>query len=133
MTVDREPKDAIAFVREIVRSAVWNVVYHKHALPKAYADLNLAKEMARLCGFDEDAADRARVDDDNEDYIFDNIEEFAGSILCSKENSVKYHEDEVKKSHDKMAFVTILLSRGKYTEIDIAEIEAEVEAKLVER
>jgi len=123
-TVTDDP--AIAFIREIVRSAISHVYYHERALIKAYSDLGFAKEMMKRGDFDENL----ECSDDDDDVVFENVTQFAGAILATRRASVEYHEAALKASHAKLAAVKIMLARGGYTEIDISEIDAAVRDRM---
>jgi hypothetical protein len=122
-----DPKDAIEFVREVVRSALWKVSYHDKELAKAYANLGFAKQLMKRGDFDEEA-ERADVDSDGADSVFENVTQFACDILDNWTEAVEYHERALKQAHANAAFAKIMLARGNYTETDSAKIEESIRA-----
>jgi hypothetical protein len=122
-----DPKDAIEFVCEVVRSALWKVSYHENELAKAYANLGFAKELMKRGDFDEEA-ERADVDSEGADCVFENVTQFACDILDNQIEAVEYHERALKQAHANAALAKIMLARGNYTKIDIAEIEVSIRA-----
>ena len=125
-------KDDVAFIRDILRSALWDVRYHEGRLPKAYSDLAFAKEMMKRGDFDENKGVVGYENDDDE-ASFDNIEQFAYSILDHNKGSVEYHEETLKRAQTKLAFAKIMLARGNYTEIDVEEVVEEVKKEFLEK
>jgi hypothetical protein len=123
-----DPKDAIEFVREVVRSALWKVSYHENELAKAYANLGFAKELMKRGDFEEEA-ERADVDSDGGESVFENVTQFPCDILDNRTEAVEYHERALKQAHANAAFAKIMLTRGNYTVIDIREIEESIRAK----
>ena len=127
-------KDDVAFIREILQSALWNVRYHEKGLVRAYSDLAFAKEMMKRGDFDESVGAVGYEDDvDVEDAVFDNIEQFAYSFFGDKKHSVEYHEEYLKEAQTKLAFAKIMLARGNYTEIDIEEVTEEVKNEFLSK
>jgi hypothetical protein len=90
-----DPKDAIEFVREVVRLALWKVSYHENELAKAYANLGFAKDPMKRGDFDEEA-ERADVDSDGADSVFENVTQFACDILDDRTEAVEYHGRALK-------------------------------------
>lgn len=43
--------------------------------------------------------------------------------------SIRYHEQELHKAHQKLAQVKAVIERGSYTEFTIAEVQAELDHK----
>jgi hypothetical protein len=125
-------KDDVAFIREILQSALWNVRYHEKGLVRAYSDLAFAKEMMKRGDFDESVG-AIGYDNDDEDAVFDNVEQFAYSFLGDKKYSVEYHEERLKEAQTKVAFAKIMLARGNYTEIDIEEVTEEVKNEFLSK
>jgi hypothetical protein len=114
--------NSIELVRDLVRRALHGIAHHSEQITISYANLAFAKEVLKRAGFDPDRDDDPDYDVDQEQ--FETIEQFAyGSILGHWRWSVEYHEEELKKEHDTLASLTVLLARGNYVEIEIAEIE----------
>jgi len=120
----RETTDPIAFVREIMRDALWHIAYHEHELPKAIAELEYAKALMRRANIDM-IAERADINDDG-DKLAKNITQFALQFYDEKDGDVEHHEERLREAYRNVGFAKTLLMRGNYTEIDLKEIEAEV-------
>ena len=117
--------DAVSFVREIVRQAMWDIAYHEHALPKAQQELEYAKTMMKRGGFNEDATP-ADLTEDGDHFKFKNVTQFALSFFEGTSDSVEHHEEGLRDGYRALAFAKMMLLRGSYTEIDLKEIEKEV-------
>lgn len=115
--------DPIEFVREIVRSVFWGIEYHTRGMATAGNNLKFAEEMIERGKFD---ADAYGTEDDDGEVTFENVDEFAGEILHDRKSSVEHHETSLKNAYTELAFVKIMLARGNYTEVDIAEIQKKV-------
>jgi len=122
---DKDVVDAISFVREIVRLALWETRYHKMALARVYKNAVFAREMMERGKFNKDI-ERAEGDEDG-DATFTSVEQFACHVLDEAEDQIKWHERALIKSHDKVAFAMIMLARGEYSEIDVADIQKQVD------
>jgi hypothetical protein len=127
MTTEME-NDPISFVRGIVGNAIWDILYHEEQLAKAHKRLRLATELVKRGSFDLEA-ERADVDDEDEE-IFENVTQFALSILDECKRSVEYHESGLAKAHTGLAMATIMLERGNYAEIDIEQVRQEQKNKM---
>lgn len=121
----RLTKDAIDFVREVVRQPIWHIAYHEHQLPKAVAELQRAKALLERAGISLNT-ERAEPDDDDELH-FESLEQFALSFYDEKVGSVKHHEELLQEACRNLGYSKVLLMRGNYTEIDVAEIQQSVD------
>jgi hypothetical protein len=127
MQIDKtEFADAIEFVREIVRSAFWQIEYHTRGMVSARNNVKRAEELIERGKFDVDA-ERADQDGDG-DGIFETVTEFACWILDDRVDTLEHHETQLKKAYTELAMVKIMLQRGNYTEINVEEIQKKVVA-----
>jgi len=121
---DTESEDE--FVRLIVFNAIWDSIHHEERLTKAMSDLAFAKEMMDTLNIDVKLK-RGEYDDDMDDIVFENMEQFALSMYDSAVHHAEYYEHTLAQTHKKLAFVKMIIMRGKYpfTFKDIEEQVAE--------
>jgi len=108
---DTESEDE--FVRLIVFNAIWDVIHHEERLTKAMSDLAFAKEMMDTLNIDI-KSERGEYDDDTDDVIFENMEQFALSAYDHAVHHAEYYEHKLAQTHKKLAFVKMIIMRGKY-------------------
>jgi len=118
------------FVRELVRSTLWDVGYHERELREAKKVLKAVEEMLQRSDFDLEHLKEIETDEDELiEAGFEDIEHLAAALLANRSGLLKHHEDGVQNGCHHLGMVKTLLSRGGF-DIDIAEIQKQVDADL---
>jgi hypothetical protein len=131
--MDENITDAISLVREVARSVMWDIMHTEQSLEQAHKNLECAREMIKRLGLDEQALldDEQEGDDDDDDA--ETYDEFVRKMIVSRHKSFPYYEANLKRAHNAMAVVKMMLARGKYTEINLAEIQKQLEEQQAKR
>jgi hypothetical protein len=118
------------YVRELVRSALWNIGYHERGLRKLRKVRKSIEEMLQQSGFDLAKLDEIETNaDELHEGYFDNVEHLAAALLASRDSTLEHHEEGLQNGHRELGLIKTLLARGDY-DVDIATIQEEVDKRL---
>lgn len=120
-----------AFARELIRNAVWSVLYHEAALPKAHRTVAVIR-IAIEQGFSEIDLDKIEANEEADPDAAKTAVEYMTACMQEALNSIDYHEEELRDAHRTLGFAKAVIMRGSY-EIDLDEIKAEVAKELAGR
>ena len=124
-----EELDDVAVARKLLRDVLWDINYHEEGLTNAHKKYAAAQAMIRRGGYGftaEEALNKFN-DNENEDDVFDTVDEYACYLIGDMMRYVEYHEKNLRGAHIKLAAVKKLLLRCNYTEFTVAEVLAEVQ------
>jgi hypothetical protein len=113
-------------MRELVRSAIWDVKYHEQALGKAHKVVAGAKALLARSGFNftlQEAIEAYEEDEMQEDDP-DDTTSWAKCMIGGAADRPAHHEEELQKAHKMIAVTRILLARCNYPDINLDEITA---------
>ena len=121
-------------MRELARSAIWDLLYHERELIKAHNVVACAQALLERCGYDFTLRDAiAYLDDESQEHDPANPTEWAKCVIGSAANGTEYHEEQLQKAHKMIAATKALQARCNYPDIKWDEIYKEVEADIDER
>jgi hypothetical protein len=126
MYLNTTPGDEVHLMRTMIRKAFWDVLYNEEALKKAHKRLACAKALVARVSYPFSLDEAADAYDDREDDP-ETPEEWVKSVVGSAVWSVKHHEDDLTAAHSTLAVVKAMLMRGKFVEIDLAEVAKDIE------
>jgi len=120
--------NAIAYFREIVTRAAWELAYAEHEMIICRRKLSFVREIVRRGGFPTEIAIDAGDSDENGDAVCLTVEEYAAWLIDDARQGIKYHEDKIPAAHAAFACVRLLIDHLELTEIDPDEILREQQA-----
>lgn len=125
------------FAHEVLRSAIWDIIYHERELKNATKILGFAKQLIERCNFTEidiTEIEKGPYDEfgEDEDDEADDAIDFARSMLRTKVWSAKHHEEYLKEGARNLALAQIVAVRLGYN-FSIEEIQKQVTEQLDER
>ena len=123
------------FAHEVLRDAIWGIMYHERELKRQTKTVGLAKQLIERCNFTEInivEIEKEPYDDYGDDEESDDVIDFARSTLRTEVNSAKYHENGIKDGARKLALAQIVAVRLGYN-FSIDEIQKQVTEQLNER
>lgn len=121
-------------MRELVRSAIWDVRYQEEELGKAHKVVACATALLARSNFDFTLheAVASYLDDEQQQDDPDDLISWAKVIIGGAANGTVYHEEALQKAHKMIAATKALLARCNYPEINWDEIAKEVEEDLAD-
>jgi len=126
------PKSEVDAMRELVRSAIWTVLYHEGELCKAHVIAACAEVMRVRGNYPFTMAEALKCYDDDNDNPPKNPEEWAKYTIGEAANGIVWHENALVEAHATLAVTKMMLVRGNYTEIDLDEITKVQKSRLSE-
>jgi hypothetical protein len=119
-----------ALMEEILRSALWEALYHEQELQKAQVRLGALRALLKLAGM-EPTDEEIEAAGDWEEGAIATASETAAALLGSAISRVHYHEEPLPRLWRKVSFAKALAARAGI-EIDARALEAKVFARLRE-
>jgi hypothetical protein len=121
----------IDLMRAYLHDVLWNFRYHERELIKGGKRRAAAVALLARCNCNftvEEAKEFYEECNTDDDELTDGDELLKFQIGSMADNH--YHEEELRKASEQFTAAKIMIERGRYTEISIDEIYAEVEERL---
>lgn len=121
-------KAPIELLREFAKSPFWDAAYAEWQLPKCIKKCSIIQGILDKLGIDETTIDRADYDDDG-DIMTATPEQYICHLLDNAREMIEYYEANIKRAHEHIALVKIIVSRVGLDDSDINLVEIEAEQR----
>ena len=122
----QDDDEATEFVREAIRGAWWDVLYHQPELPGAHKKLAIVMAAFERAGFVAKDEDQEEIDEDE----IDTVDDYISNLIGSARGSIRHHEDGLKQAHIALAGAKAVIATGAFPQIDLEQIRTEQAERL---